>query len=87
MASDEAFSGSGEPASVLWKSKKFETKLKGIATGDVDGDGKIETVFADDHNIFIYRHLAGKFEKIKEITGKTYEFYKVILGDEYHEEK
>ena len=31
MASDEAFSGSGEPAAVLWKSKKFETKLKGIA--------------------------------------------------------
>ena len=78
MASDEAFSGSGEPAGVLWKSKKFETKLKGIALGDVDGDGKIETVFADDHNIFIYRQTAGKFEKIKEIAGKTYEFYKGI---------
>ncbi|OQW97112.1 MAG: hypothetical protein BWK74_07000 [Desulfobacteraceae bacterium A6] len=78
MASDEAFSGSGEPAAVLWKSKKFGTKLKGIALGDVDGDGKIETVFADDHNIFIYRQTAGKFEKIKEIAGKTYEFYKGI---------
>jgi len=78
MASDEAFSGSGEPAAVLWKSKKFETKLKSIALGDVDGDGKIETVFADDHNIFIYRQTAGKFEKIKEIAGKTYEFYKGI---------
>ena len=78
MASDEAFSGSGEPAAVLWKSKKFETKLKGIAVGDTDGDGKIETVFADDHNIFIYRQTAGKFEKIKEIAGKTYEFYKGI---------
>jgi TolB-like protein len=78
MASDEAYSGSGEPAAVLWKSKKFETKLKGIAVGDVDGDGKMETVFADDHNIFIYRQTAGKFEKIKEIAGKTYEFYKGI---------
>lgn len=78
MAYDEAFSGSGEPAAVLWKSKKFETKLKSISLGDVDGDGKIETVFADDHNIFIYRQTAGKFEKIKEITGKTYEFYKGI---------
>ncbi|MFO7666234.1 MAG: VCBS repeat-containing protein, partial [Desulfobacterales bacterium] len=78
MAYDEAFSGSGEPAAVLWKSKKFETKLKGISLGDVDGDGKIETVFADDHNIFIYRQTAGIFEKVKEITGKTYEFYKGI---------
>ncbi|MBU2622492.1 MAG: VCBS repeat-containing protein, partial [Proteobacteria bacterium] len=78
MAYDEAFTGSGEPAAVLWKSKKFETKLKGIAIGDVDGDGKIETVFADDHNIFIYRQTAGKFEKVKEIAGKTYEFYKGI---------
>jgi len=78
MSYDEAFSGSGEPAAVLWKSKKFETKLIGIALGDVDGDGKIETVFADDHNIFIYRQTAGKFEKVKEITGKSYEFYKGI---------
>lgn len=78
MAYDEALSGSGEPAAVLWKSKKFETKLKGISLGDVDGDGKIETVFADDHNIFIYRQTAGKFEKVKEITGETYEFYKGI---------
>jgi TolB-like protein len=78
MASDEAFSGSAEPAAVLWKSKKFETKLKGLAIGDIDGDGKMETVFADDHNIFIYRQTAGKFEKIKEIAGKIYEFYKGI---------
>ncbi|MDQ1330207.1 MAG: hypothetical protein QG578_470 [Thermodesulfobacteriota bacterium] len=78
MASDEAFSGSAEPAAVLWKSKKFETKLKGLAIGDIDGDGKMETVFADDHNIFIYRQTAGKFEKIKEIAGKTYEFYRGI---------
>jgi len=78
MASDEAFSGSAEPAAVLWKSKKFETKLKGLAIGDTDGDGKMETVFADDHNIFIYRQTAGKFEKIKEVAGKIYEFYKGI---------
>ncbi|MBU0544091.1 MAG: VCBS repeat-containing protein [Proteobacteria bacterium] len=78
MAYDEALTGSGEPAAVLWKSKKFETKMKGIALGDVDGDGKIETVFADDHNIFIYRQTAGKFEKIKEINGKSYLFYKGI---------
>ncbi|RPH50886.1 MAG: VCBS repeat-containing protein [Desulfobacteraceae bacterium] len=78
MASDEVFSGSGEPAVVLWKSKKFETKLKSLAIGDTDGDGKMETIFADDHNIFIYRQTAGKFEKIKEVAGKTYEFYKGI---------
>ena len=78
MASDEAFSVTGEPAAVLWKSKKFETKLKGLAVGDVDGDGKMETIFADDHNLFIYRQTAGKFEKVKEVTGKTYEFYKGI---------
>ncbi len=87
MAYDEAFSGSGEPAAVLWKSKKFETKLKGIAVGDVDGDGKMETVFADDHNIFIYRQTAGKFEKIKEIAGKTYEFYKGIDVADINENK
>lgn len=78
MSYDEAFTGSGEPAAVLWKSKKFETKLKGVALGDVDGDGKIETVFADDHNIFIYRQIAGRFEKVKEIAGKSFEFYKGI---------
>lgn len=78
MAYDEASSGSGEPAATLWKSKKFETKLKSIAVGDVDGDGKIETVFADDHTIFVYRQTGGIFEKIKEITGETYVFYKGV---------
>lgn len=78
MSYDEALTGSGEPAATLWKSKKFETKLKGIALGDIDGDGKIETVFADDHNIFVYRQSAGKFEKIKEIAGKSYLYYKGI---------
>ncbi len=78
MSYDEAPVASGEPAASLWKSKKFETKLKAIAVGDVDGDGKIETVFADDHNIFIYRQFGGKFEKIKEINGKSYLFYKGI---------
>jgi hypothetical protein len=78
MSSDEAFSGSAEPSAILWKSKKFETKLKSLSMGDVDGDGRMETVFSDDHNIFIYRYSDGKFEKVKEITGKTFEFYKGI---------
>lgn len=87
MSSDEAFSGSGEPAAVLWKSKKFETKLKGIALGDVDGDGKMETVFSDDHNIFIYRQMEGRFEKVKEIKGEIYEFYKGIDVADINENK
>jgi len=58
----ETFSG--------WKSRKFNTKINGIAVGDVDGDGKNETVFIVDKTVHIYRYVDKRFMKIGEVKGK-----------------
>jgi len=60
---------SGESFSV-WKSRKFKSKINGIAIGDVDGDGRNETVFISEKTVHIYRYSDGKFAKIAEVKGK-----------------
>ena len=54
----------------FWKSQDFKAAIKGIALGDVDGDGKAEVVFIDDRQVHVYRFENKRFLKIKEIAGK-----------------
>jgi len=51
----------------FWRSASFKHLINGIALGDVDGDGKIETVTITPHDVFIYRSEGGAFRKIAEI--------------------
>lgn len=65
-----------------WKSQNFKTAIKGIALGDVDGDGRTEVVFIDDRHIHVYRFENKRFLKIKEIAGKRYQkFIGVDVAD------
>jgi TolB-like protein len=50
-----------------WKSRNFATQIKGMAVGDVDGDGKMELAFIDERTVHIYRLAGSKFAKISEI--------------------
>jgi len=50
-----------------WKSRSFDTKIRGLSLGDVDGDGKNETIFIDKSNVFVFRYMERKFKKIAEI--------------------
>ncbi|MFH2218625.1 MAG: FG-GAP-like repeat-containing protein [Pseudomonadota bacterium] len=61
--------GSGEGTG-FWKSRNFKENLRGLAVGDVDGDGKNETVLISSQSILIYRFENGQFLKIKEIPGE-----------------
>lgn len=63
----------------FWKSKNFQFQIKGLALGDVDGDGKTETVMITKQAVHIYRSENGRFAKIKEIAGKKY--YKYLSVD------
>ena len=63
----------------FWKSKNFRMQIKGLALGDVDGDGKTETVMIENQSVHIYRSENGRFIKIKEIAGKKY--YKYLAVD------
>jgi TolB-like protein len=66
----------------LWKTRKFKAQIRGIAVGDVDGDGSNETVFISDNKIFIYRYTGEKFDRIKEIQSTNQDsFLGVDIAD------
>ena len=51
----------------FWRSASFKHLINGIALGDVDRDGKIETVVITPHTVIIYRAESGKFYKAHQI--------------------
>ena len=51
----------------FWKSASFNHLINGVALGDVDGDGKIETMTVTPHELLIYRSEGRAFRKIAEI--------------------
>ena len=51
----------------FWRSASFKHLINGVALGDVDGDGQIETVTITPHELLIYRSEGGAFRKIAEI--------------------
>jgi TolB-like protein len=48
----------------FWKSRDFKQRITGVAIGDIDGDGKNETVFTTDHTLEAYRYENKQFRKI-----------------------
>lgn len=60
------------PSEPFWKSRAYKTFIKGLSAGDVDGDGRIETVFIDDNHVYIHRLENGAFRKLAEIKGRHY---------------
>ena len=55
----------------FWTSANFKHLINGVTVGDVDGDGKIETVTITPHAVIIYRSEGGRFRSIREIS-ETY---------------
>ncbi len=50
-----------------WKSTSLKMLINGIALGDVDRDGAVETVIATPKKIMLYRCTEGTFSKIADI--------------------
>jgi len=65
----------------VWKSQVFEHLINGMALGDVDGDGKTETVLTTPCEVHIYRAENGRFDKIKEIRERHKNFIGTDVGD------
>lgn len=59
----------------FWRSASFKHLINGIAAGDVDADGKIETVVVTPDEVIVYRAESGKFYKAHEIKER---------GSRYH---
>jgi TolB-like protein len=52
----------------IWRSMSYNQVFNGIALGDVDGDGKLETVIITPKSVLIYRFDPQRAQKILEIT-------------------
>ena len=59
----------------IWRSQRFKSHIRGLAVGDVDGDGNNETVFIDKQTVFVYRAIGAAFEKLAELPGDTSDEY------------
>ena len=61
----------------FWKSRNFRELINGIALGDVDRDGKVETVIITPDSIHIYRFENNRLLEIKKIDEEK---YKIFIG-------
>ena len=59
----------------FWRSASFKHLINGIALGDVDRDGKMETVVVTPDEVIIYRAESGKFYKVQEIKESGSRYY------------
>lgn len=69
----EGFGSTAKIASALWKSRRFKVMIKGLGIGDVDGDGKNETVFIADNKVYVYRYTNSRFMRVREIDGQDFD--------------
>ena len=51
----------------FWKSTNFNYYITGVAVGDVDGDGLMETVIVSPDEIYIYRYQNNSFVQIQRL--------------------
>jgi TolB-like protein len=66
----------------FWKSKSFNAVFSAMDIGDVDNDGALETVLAEDDNLVVYRNINGKMMKTAEIADTRTGYYLGIdVGD------
>ena len=61
----------------FWKSRNFRELINGIALGDVDCDGKVETVIITSDSVHIYRFENNRLLEIIKIDENK---YKIFIG-------
>ena len=61
----------------FWKSRIYKIRFDGLALGDVDGDGNIETVVVSADKMIIFRNEKQKLFKINEIKWGG---YRAVVG-------
>lgn len=59
--------GGGTTYRGFWKSPNYKLRFNGMALGDVDGDGLIETVVIGPDEVVVYRNQNKKFFKAHQI--------------------
>ena len=69
-------------AGSFWRSRTYNHRIHGISMGDVDGDGRTETVVITDHQAHIYRFEGKQLVKVGETKKRCSRNYIGIdIGD------
>jgi TolB-like protein len=68
----------------VWRSMILPYALRDLAFGDLDGDGKTETVIISPNSVYIYRYHNDKFEFLKEIKGSYNDNYIAVDVADIH---
>src|SRR4030043_328260 len=64
------------------KSQTFPFEIKGLDTGDVDGDKKNEVVVMDDHNLYVFKYDGDKLSLFRKIEiGYQHNFLTLDVAD------
>jgi len=58
----------------FWKSRNIKQRITGIALGDIDKDGKTETVMITDHSVEAYRFDNNRFLKINTMAERPHDY-------------
>ena len=80
-ASPIQFYGKMGTGSGFWKSRNFPFAIRGMAMGDVDGDGNTEVVLIARAQIHIYRIQEGAFNRVLELPIKNVKLMSVDVAD------
>lgn len=65
-----------------WVSDDLPLVPRGLATGDVDGDGRNELVLIDETSVYVYRYARAGLQLLGRASGKTFENYVAVsVGD------
>jgi len=66
----------------FWQSQPFPIKIKGMAVGDLDGDGLNEVALIDERHLWIYRWEKTEFRVLRKFDGARLDKYLAVdVGD------
>ena len=82
VAAAAAVATTAEPVETLWTSNPFKGTISALATGDVDGDGRPDIVFAHENRIVVENRNGDRLERLAAFdAGKRHTLIAVDAGD------
>ncbi|MEE4114110.1 MAG: VCBS repeat-containing protein, partial [Desulfobacteraceae bacterium] len=82
VAATAAVTKTAEPAEALWTSSPLKGTISALATGDVDGDGRPDIVFAHENRIVVEHRNGERLDRLAVFdAGKHHRILAVDAGD------
>ena len=70
------------PTLTMQRSRRFKDQIRGITTGDIDGEGGNELIFIGKRTIYVFRYVDNLFQKVREIEGaRNHRYLSVDAAD------